>query len=109
MKTVKLNGHDAVIACDAFKQIARANRLESEARRLKKSGKKAIAEVLKHRRGIDVNALSIGDAVNVDTLGIIEVSGQNRLDQTSFQLSDPKTFAEYTREFPVVNYKPANN
>ena len=103
MQTFKTN--DAALV-NAAQQIKQGNAILALAKKQVESGKAAIETWLKENRQVELSALAIGEIVNIDSVCLVEVGKQSRLDQSALQLECPETFAKYRKEFPCLKFKP---
>lgn len=103
MKTFKAND-------ETLKQAARmikdGNAMLAKGKKQSEAGKATIEQWLKEQRGCDLSALAIGEIVSIETVCLVEIGKQTRLDQAAMQLQDPVLFAKYQREFATVKFKP---
>lgn len=90
----------------AAQMIKDGNAKLSEGKKQSDAGKAMIEQWLKDNRQCDISSLPIGELVNIETVCLIEVGKQNRLDQKAMQLEAPELFAKYQREFATVKFKP---
>ena len=90
----------------AAQMIKDGNAKLTEGKKQSDAGKAMIEQWLKDNRQCDVASLAIGELVNIETVCLIEIGKQNRLDQKAMQLELPEVFAKYQKQFPTIKFKP---
>jgi hypothetical protein len=105
MITVKPQGTDLDRLRRAAAMLRKANALFGIAKKDSESAKAEISAWLKAERQIDIEALEIGQMVNVENVCIIERGKQNKFDEKSFLFEQPELHAKYKRDLPITKYK----
>ena len=91
---------------NAANLIKAGNAAQASGKKQTDAGKVNIGEWLKVERKLDVASLAIGDMVQIEGICLVEYGKQSRFDLASFQLKHPELFAEFTKDFPTMKYKP---
>ena len=90
----------------ANENIARAREIGAEQRKLDEIGKAYHADFLKSERNIDIDALPIGEMVNVNNGAlVVEIGAQNRFDEKAFAVQYPELHKKFIRAIPVKKFK----
>lgn len=105
MKTFKANEMDAAMLKDAASKLKAANAAIAAANKQVEASKQAIAQWLKDNRDTDIDALTIGEFVQIDGIVMIERAKQNKFDEKAFLLEQPAQHAAYKRDFPMNKFK----
>lgn len=103
MKTFKANDETLKQAATMIKD---GNMMLAKGKKQADAGKAMIEQWLKEQRQCDLSTLSIGEIINIETVCLVEIGKQTRLDQATMQLQDPVLFAKYQKEFATVKFKP---
>jgi hypothetical protein len=104
MKTVRLTGAVLESAVNAAKLLKLNNSLLADATKQVETAKKAIAEILKDYRGIEVETLPIGEMVMIEGVLLLKINSQNKFDSKQFALDNPVEFAKYKKDFATKRF-----
>ena len=103
MKTFKAN--DDMLR-QAAQMIKDGNAAMASGKKQSDAGKAMIAQWLKDNRQCDIANLPISEIVSIESVCLVEIGKQTRLDQKGMAVESPELFAKYQREFPTVKFKP---
>src|SRR5437660_1352920 len=87
-------------------RLKTANEVLAAAGREVEASKKYISDWLRENRSVDVDQMTVGDAVAIDGVIQIEIDSQNKLDQAGLLAAEPEMHAKFKRPFPVKRFKP---
>lgn len=87
-------------------RLKAANQVLAAAGREVDASKKYLSDWLRENRGVDVDQMTVGDAVAIDGVIQIDIDAQNKLDQAGLLAAEPELHAKYKRPFPVKRFKP---
>ena len=106
MQTVKPSGEDLAGLLEAARILVRSNKALNEAKKSADAAKEKIEQWLKSNRGIELEALKIGDMVLVDQVCLIERSKMTKFDERAFLIAHPALHEEFKKDIPVTKWKP---
>lgn len=105
LQIVKPAGADLEKLQKAAKLLKKSNALYAIGKQGAEAAKAEISDWLKVNRKIDLDALPIGDFVNVEKVCMIERSKQNKFDEKSFLVDQPQLHEQYKRDHPITKFK----
>ena len=106
MQTFKPNETDAAQLVKAAQLIKTGNKAQADGKKQTEAGKLALCDWLANERNCLLASLAVGEIVNIEGAALVEIGKQSRFDVGAFQLKHPELFAEFTKDFPVIKYKP---
>jgi len=83
-----------------------SNRALASAKKSADAAKIVFATWLKKERGIDLDALAIGDAVCIDEVLLVTIEARNSFDEQDFLKEHPALHAQFKKDFVVKKFKP---
>lgn len=90
----------------AAKFIERGNASQAKGKKETETGKMILAQWLAENRDCDITSLGIGSLVEIESVVLIKIGKQTKLDQKTLQLEQPGTFTKYQKDFPTIKFEP---
>jgi hypothetical protein len=90
----------------AAAKLKEAYRTAAEQEKIIEANKAHLAEWLKDNRGVNLDALEIGELIQIENVVQIEIGSQARLDAKALLAQAPTIYEAFSKPIPVKKFKP---
>ena len=106
MQTFKPAGGELEILQIAARTLKESNLQVAAAEKAVDAAKAQLIKWLKEERKLDLDALEIGEVINIEGVALIKIGSMNKFDARGFQLAEAELYKKWVKSIPVKRFDP---